>query len=143
MTIQLTQQWDCGRRDLFLSSGIWTPQAGWMIGDGDGGGAAGRRGGEMGRRGVWAGGLVEAEETLSEGSCLPLLPRSPPPGPPGAPYLRVTLLRARGPPRPGAKSRPLSGSLGAQASVDLPERLQERPQDWAVAPPSGTQEKGF
>lgn len=51
MTIQLTQQWDCGRRDLFLSSGIWTPQAGWMMRMETG---EGRRGGGEGK---WEGGV--------------------------------------------------------------------------------------
>ena len=50
MTIQLTQQWDCGSTNPFQSSGTWTPQAGWMTGGGDGGEARGR--GETGRRGV-------------------------------------------------------------------------------------------
>lgn len=76
---QLTQQWDCGRRDLFLSSGIWTPQAGWMIGDGDGG----RGGGEEGRK--WEGGvsglggwLRQRKHSLKDrvSSCCPgVLPR--------------------------------------------------------------------
>ena len=53
---------------------------------------------------MWGWGEVEAEGTLSEGSCLPLLPRSSPPGPRGAPY-RGSPLRARGPPRPGCQGQ--------------------------------------
>lgn len=92
--------------------------------------------------GGWVGGwLGQREHSLKDrvSLCCPgVLPRDL-----REHYRRVTLLLSRGPPRPRAKARPLSGSLGAQASVDPPERLQERPQDWAVAPPSGTQEKGF
>lgn len=100
MTIQLTQRWDCGSRDPFRSSGTWTPQAErmtWGGGDGAGEGEGKREGGVC--VGGW--GVVEAEGTLSEGSCLPLLPRSSPPGLREASYRRVTLLPTRGPPRPG------------------------------------------
>ena len=101
MTIQLTQQWDCGRRDLFRSSGTWTPQAGWMIGDGDGGGGEGKWAGGVSGVGGW---LRQREHSLKDrvSRCCPgVLPRDlreHPTG--GSPY--CALGDPQGPvPRPG------------------------------------------